>query len=894
MKKSSLRVYKNKINRRLALLGAILVVSLALFAVFIWIATDIILLAPPESVVLNWQYPSGTGVFFRVERSLTSNFASFEIVANNLADNVLTYNDPLSGLSPSTTYYYRVIACIDSASVITCSSPSGTASVTTPALSQCNVGDVRFCYTGPSGTSGIGVCSDGLESCIDAGFESGQWSGVCIGQVTPSNEQCTSSGSTSDFDCDGLSNCADLNSCSSDPTCVSPALTGSLIDGVLGSTILTNQPHTLTLLGSNIHTDAQIFIGGIDASIFTTYTISPSGTSVNINFPAVPGFIDPTVAVYVQNPNSPNPLLSSNSLNVVLNNPLPVATSISPQVITNPSNPSGFTTLTLFGSGFVPTTDLLVTPPSSSGLSPFLTSAFFGSPYVDENTLQFPLLDAAPAGTYLIQAVTIDAFGATLSSTVFSLNVINPSSCSLTDITPGCPSATSVLPITVSNNNGIITVTGASETGGTFDSNYVLTLNGGLLNLITTQNGNTLTANIAPSVSQGSYTVHIIHTGNGKISNGLSLTVFEESPSITGINPSSFNVNAPLSTTLTGTGFYPLSTIELTDTLNNLIPLGSSGFISATQMTYSIDTGLSLPGIYSLKVTNPSGSFSAPITLMINSVCGDGNVQGSETCDDGGAISSDGCSSSCLIETGYTCTSSVPNVCTLIPVCGNGIVQSGEQCDDNNLNGADGCSSTCIIESGYSCTAPVSALSVCTLLCGNGIADSNEFCNDGGLTCSSGLNCNTATCQCFGSGSAGVTAPSSGGSGGGGGSAGSTSGGGSSVPAPTIPNNNVPTSGGPSGITTPTAGGASAGADTSEDGFVGTLKNLFAGEGELRLAYWLVVFVLGGGILVVAVLIARTLRQRSRIMNLAKSSLPDLRPRPPPSGYGGTGGYSSY
>lgn len=47
-----------------------------------------------------------------------------------------------------------------------------------------------------------------------------------------------------------------------------------------------------------------------------------------------------------------------------------------------------------------------------------------------------------------------------------------------------------------------------------------------------------------------------------------------------------------------------------------------------------------------------------------------------------------------------------PPACTL-PACGDGILDPGESCDDANTNDSDGCSSTCEIEDGYSCSNPV-------------------------------------------------------------------------------------------------------------------------------------------------------------------------------------------
>ena len=44
-------------------------------------------------------------------------------------------------------------------------------------------------------------------------------------------------------------------------------------------------------------------------------------------------------------------------------------------------------------------------------------------------------------------------------------------------------------------------------------------------------------------------------------------------------------------------------------------------------------------------------------------------------------------------------------------VCGNGIIETGEQCDDGNTANSDGCSSTCQIESGWLCAGEPS---ICT------------------------------------------------------------------------------------------------------------------------------------------------------------------------------------
>ncbi len=59
--------------------------------------------------------------------------------------------------------------------------------------------------------------------------------------------------------------------------------------------------------------------------------------------------------------------------------------------------------------------------------------------------------------------------------------------------------------------------------------------------------------------------------------------------------------------------------------------------------------------------------------------CGDGVTNGSEECDDGNLVDTDGCSSLCGING-----------------CGDGDLDPGEVCDDDNLISGDGCSPACV------------------------------------------------------------------------------------------------------------------------------------------------------------------------------------------------------
>lgn len=110
---------------------------------------------------------------------------------------------------------------------------------------------------------------------------------------------------------------------------------------------------------------------------------------------------------------------------------------------------------------------------------------------------------------------------------------------------------------------------------------------------------------------------------------------------------------------------------------------------------------------------------------ILETICGNGVVQGVEECDDGNTTDGDGCSSICQIE----------------PECGNGSIETGEECDDGNTVSGDGCSETCTVEA----------------VCGNGIVETGEGCDDGNTTngdgCSSicqnegGVQCGNGTVE---------------------------------------------------------------------------------------------------------------------------------------------------
>lgn len=145
----------------------------------------------------------------------------------------------------------------------------------------------------------------------------------------------------------------------------------------------------------------------------------------------------------------------------------------------------------------------------------------------------------------------------------------------------------------------------------------------------------------------------------------------------------------------------------------------------------------------------PTGGATGPETCTKIWVCGNGKVDPHEACDDAGV--SGGCSADCKqVKPGFTCskdpTTSVGKCAPAqTTVCGNAVLETGEVCDDGNKNSLDGCSATCRVEPGFSCTT-VGMLCTQNEACGDGTVDGDrsEECDDKNLL--SGDGC-TADCQ---------------------------------------------------------------------------------------------------------------------------------------------------
>ena len=113
-------------------------------------------------------------------------------------------------------------------------------------------------------------------------------------------------------------------------------------------------------------------------------------------------------------------------------------------------------------------------------------------------------------------------------------------------------------------------------------------------------------------------------------------------------------------------------------------------------------------------------------------------------CDDGNARSSDGWSKDWFIEDGYKCIVNQNHLSIWERTWGNGILelQYNEQWDDHNFNSGDGWSSICKVEALFQWSLTESNLSIWTRVWGNGVFEpqSQELWDDGNTKSGDGWN----------------------------------------------------------------------------------------------------------------------------------------------------------
>ncbi len=185
---------------------------------------------------------------------------------------------------------------------------------------------------------------------------------------------------------------------------------------------------------------------------------------------------------------------------------------------------------------------------------------------------------------------------------------------------------------------------------------------------------------------------------------------------------------------------------------------------SVTEATAGTSLGTTAGGQTGAMTTEPD-SASAGMTDPTESdevVCGDGEVEGAEECDDGNDDDGDACLSDCVearcgdgvtwvgeeeCDDGNTSNNDdCLNACESA-VCGDGLINEGvEECDDGNPNEGDGCLNDCAAAScgdgivwegvegcddGNDVDDDACSNSCASASCGDGVINGNDECDDG-------------------------------------------------------------------------------------------------------------------------------------------------------------------
>ncbi len=222
---------------------------------------------------------------------------------------------------------------------------------------------------------------------------------------------------------------------------------------------------------------------------------------------------------------------------------------------------------------------------------------------------------------------------------------------------------------------------------------------------------------------------------------------------------------------------YPWLQIALPQGASFSCPGGSNGDNNnSLPLTIALDsgtrvnTGILNPcyatvGVYEFDNAGTVSDFAYKTDGELQFMCGNGNLDPFETCDDGNLINTDSCTTACEAPrcgdtfnqagAGETCDDgnlidddACSNLCR-VAACGDGILQTGEACDDGNLIPTDTCTATCtsavcgdgVVRAGVEACDDGNGINndacsnTCrTAGCGDGIVQAGEGCDDGNGT----------------------------------------------------------------------------------------------------------------------------------------------------------------
>ncbi len=322
---------------------------------------------------------------------------------------------------------------------------------------------------------------------------------------------------------------------------------------------------TVTISGTGYVNNSVVRWNG--SSLATTYISSTALTAV---VPSSELAAASTATLTVFNPAPGGG--ASGSLSFSVTNPAPVLSSVDPATV---DALSGATLLTLGGSGFLPSSQVL------------LDGSEISATYVSANSLTVNLLEQPDSGTLSISVRNSTPGGG--DSATLSVSIQNP-----------VPALTSIAPAsTYSGANSFTLIVYGSK----FMSGASIRWNGSNLTTIRSS-ASTLRATIPPDLiaTAGTAAITVFNDGpGGGKSDALTFSILNRTPTLTNVSPGILPAEGESQTlTLTGTQFSAGSTVLWDNT-----PLPTT-FDSNTRLTAEANSSLlAVSGNIPIQVSNP-------------------------------------------------------------------------------------------------------------------------------------------------------------------------------------------------------------------------------------------------------------------------------------------------
>jgi len=342
---------------------------------------------------------------------------------------------------------------------------------------------------------------------------------------------------------------------------------------------------TLTINGSGFASGATVNFGNNPA-------ITPSSvtnTQIIATIPAADIATGGTANVTVTNPPPGGGISSAQTFTI--NNPAPVASSLSPTNAT--AGGAGFT-LTVNGTGFVSGSEV-----NFNGAAK--TTTFVSATRI---TAVIAAADIATAGAVNVAIANPAPGGGTSANLPFTIN--NPSNLTITSLSPASATAGGAGFTLTVNGTGFVNGAAVQFNGANRTTTFV--------------SGTQVTATITAADIATAATVNVTVTNpapGGGTSNAQAFTINNPSSlTITSLSPSSATAGgAGFTLTVNGTGFVSGSVVNVGGSAK------ATTFKSATQLTAAISASdIAAGGVLNVIVTNPApgGGTSNSATFTIN------------------------------------------------------------------------------------------------------------------------------------------------------------------------------------------------------------------------------------------------------------------------------------